>query len=63
MSNISTDEKQNILAEIFLLLHQQEGSVVEILAGGEERECALRAERINDLLEKVGGETFCEDHG
>ena len=55
MSNISTCEKQDVLAEVFKLLSEQELSLRGILTTGENCECALRAKQINDLLEQLGG--------
>lgn len=55
MSNISTSEKQDVLAEVFKLLSEQELSLRGVLITGENGECALRAKQINDLLEQLGG--------
>ena len=59
MSNISASEKKDVLAEVFKLLSEQELSLRRILTTGENCECALRAKRINDLLEQFG---WCADN-
>jgi hypothetical protein len=53
MSSISTNEKQEILGEILILLGEQDRSLREILATGDQRDYTLRASRINDLLEEL----------
>jgi len=55
VSNISTSEKQDVLAEVFKLISEQELSLRGILTTGENCECALRAKQIKDLLEQLGG--------
>jgi len=55
VSNISTSEKQDVLAEVFKLLNEQELSLRGILTTGENCECTLGAKLINDLLEQLGG--------
>jgi hypothetical protein len=55
LPNISISEKQDVLAEVFKLLSEQELSLRRILTTGENGECALRAKLINDLLGQLGG--------
>ena len=60
MANISTSEKQSasekqdVLAELFKLLSEQERSLRGNLATGGNSECVLRAKLISDLLEQLG---------
>ena len=49
MSNLSTDEKQGMLAEILTSLTEQDQSLHEPLEPGGQSEYDLRAKRINDL--------------
>jgi hypothetical protein len=51
---MSSDEKQDVLTEVFLLLSEQEQALLAPLNSGEPDEYALRAKRINDLLEQMG---------
>jgi hypothetical protein len=50
-----TSEKQDVLAELFKLLSEQERSLRGNLSTGGNSECVLRAKLINDLLEQLGG--------
>jgi hypothetical protein len=54
MSSGLHEEKHDILAEILMLLSEQERSVREVAATGEEPDFVLRAKRIEDLLGEVG---------
>lgn len=53
MSNLSTDERQDILAEILTLLTEQDQSLHEPLEPSGQSEYDLRAKRINDLLQEI----------
>ena len=53
MASVSSDEKFEILGEIYALLGEQEQALGEIALYGEGPEHDLRAKRIDDLLGKV----------
>ncbi len=53
MASVSSDEKFEILGEIYALLGEQEQALGEIAMYGEGPEHDLRAKRIDDLLGKV----------
>ena len=53
MSNLSTDEKQDTLAEILTLLAEQDQALHGPLEPAEQNEYDLRAKRINDLLQEI----------
>jgi hypothetical protein len=53
MSSLSANEKQDILAEIFSLLSEQERSLSEIASTDDESEYVFRATRIDDLLREI----------
>jgi hypothetical protein len=53
--NISISKKEDVLAEVFKLLSEQELSLRRILTTGENCECALRASGSMTCWNNLGG--------